>query len=208
MRYTLPINHHHYNSLVQHLFSDHKIERAAYLLCALSDSDGEKRLLVREMIPVPQEEVDEASDRHMVIKQLSYLRAIKRAHVTSMCFIFVHSHPEEYRVHSPQDDIEEADLFRSVYARIHNDVARHGSIVFSKPSLPIGRIWLPNGDVSPIERVRVIGDRFAFYDPNDGALLDISQFNRQILAFGEHTQRLLSRLHIGVVGLGGTGSAL
>jgi molybdopterin/thiamine biosynthesis adenylyltransferase len=38
--------------------------------------------------------------------------------------------------------------------------------------------------------------------------MNIALFDRQILAFGEHVQRLLSRLHIGVIGLGGTGSAV
>jgi molybdopterin/thiamine biosynthesis adenylyltransferase len=37
---------------------------------------------------------------------------------------------------------------------------------------------------------------------------DISAFNRQILAFGEEVQRLSQRLHIGVVGYGGTGSSV
>src|SRR5439155_14848310 len=37
---------------------------------------------------------------------------------------------------------------------------------------------------------------------------DISVFDRQILAFGEEVQRLLRRLHIGVVGYGGTGSSV
>ena len=56
---------------------------------------------------------------------------------------------------------------------------------------------------------RLIGDRFAFHDTAEKEqILDVSFFQRQVLAFGEPLQRLPGRLHIGIAGLGGTGSAI
>ena len=75
--------------------------------------------------------------------------------------------------------------------------------------MPRGRVWLPDGTTRPLERIRVIGDRFTFYDRDEGEqLLDLSFFDRQVLAFGEPIQKLLARLHVGIPGLGGTGSAV
>ncbi len=56
MRYTLTFTEEQYASLIVHLFVDEHVERAAYLLCGVSNSDEERRLLVREMIPVTAEE--------------------------------------------------------------------------------------------------------------------------------------------------------
>lgn len=208
MRYTLSILEEQYATLVAHLFVDREIERAAYLLCKISISEEEKRLFVREIIPVPPAEIESASARDVVINQRSYARALKRADLSNSCFVLVHSHPVGYPAHSPQDDNEEASLFRSAYVRIHSPELVHASIVISQPNKPVGRVWLENGSTEPISRIRVIGRRFAFFDPDEQALIDISLFDRQILAFGEHVQILLSRLHIGIVGLGGTGSSV
>ncbi len=178
------------------------------MLCGVSNSDEERRLLVREMIPVTAEETESATQNDIVIKQDSYRRVLKDAHLSNSCFVLVHSHPESYLKHSSQDDREEKALFRAAYTRIHAENLVHASIVVSDPKKPVGRVWLPNETTQPISRIRVLGKRFTFFDPDDQAALDIAVFDRQILAFGEHVQRLLSRLHVGIVGLGGTGSAV
>lgn len=206
--YTLTFREQTFDDLTEHLFANRRTERAAYLLCSISDNGFEKRLLVNEMIPVDPADIDKASPVEIMIRQRSYLRAIKRAADEKKCFVFIHSHPVGYEGHSPQDDVEERDLFRTAYVRIHNDTAIHGSLVFSDPELPVGRVWLEDGTTAPIDRVRVIGDRFKFYDSNNGSPIDLAPFGRQILAFGEDVQSLLGRLTVGVVGLGGTGSAV
>ena len=208
MRYTLSIQESHYEALTAHLFPDRKFERAAYLLCSLSRSLGETRLLVQEIIPVAAEHIDDSSDQHMTIDQPSYLRALKKAARGHQCFVFVHSHPDNYPRHSSKDDKTELPLFRTAYVRIHRDDAVHASLVLSDPRRPIGRVWLRNQSTAPIDRIRVIGNRFRFYDDAHEAAADLTMFSRQIAAFGEAFQELLGVLHIGIVGLGGTGSAV
>ncbi len=208
MRYTISFPEQLFEQLNDHLFLDRQIERAAYLLCSLSDSLTEKRLLVTEVIPVTDEEIEQATKYGMSIKQDSYRRVLKRADRLNRCFVFVHSHPEEYPNHSPQDDKEEFDLFKTAYVRIHNSNLVHGSLVLSNPSKPVGRVWLNDGSHAPVDRIRIIGDRINFYDDNQESPIDIASFDRQVLAFGKEVQKLLGRLRIGIVGLGGTGSAV
>lgn len=207
MKYTMTFAERQYEELLDHLWTDRSTERAAYLLCRLSRTETETRLLVRSVWPVLSEDIEEASDVHMRISSGSFLRVMKQADGTSQCFVFVHSHPDQYPHHSHQDDQTERPLFRTAYNRIHHEGV-HGSLVFSARNRPVGRIWLADGTIVPIETVRVIGRRFRFYSEGPGTDPIPEFFDRQVRAFGEDTQRLLKRLTVGVVGLGGTGSAV
>ncbi len=207
MRFTLTFIQEDYDRLTAHLFHSSG-EEAAYLLCGLSTTVNETRLLVREIIPVPEAEIDHSSNAHMQIQQASFLRPIKAAAEKNLCFVFVHSHPPTVPKHSNQDDRTERPLFRTAYNRIHNDAAVHGSVVFSSPENPIGRIWLPNGTCVSMERIRVVGNRFLFAMDLDGTEICLNLFSRQVLAFGEELQKLMHHLTVGIVGVGGTGSAV
>jgi molybdopterin/thiamine biosynthesis adenylyltransferase len=59
-----------------------------------------------------------------------------------------------------------------------------------------------------MSRVRVIGRRFTFFDERTDEVPVAEFFDRQVRAFGPDIQWLLSTLHVGVVGAGGTGSAV
>src|SRR5208337_3040626 len=122
MRFTMTFVEEDYERLVAHLFRSSS-EEAAYLLCGISRTDSETRLLVREVIPVSADEIDHSSKAHMQIKQASFLRVIKAAADRKLCFAFVHSHPREVPKHSQQDDTTEEPLFRTTYNRIHDERA-------------------------------------------------------------------------------------
>jgi hypothetical protein len=75
--------------------------------------------------------------------------------------------------------------------------------------LPEGRMFgrrLAEGQVlGPLDRIAVVDDDLAFYDPPTGvAARDFDQRHRQM--FGDGTTDLLARLSVGVVGASGTGS--
>lgn len=207
MRYSITFIEDDYHSLSEHLHQPGLIERGAYLLCSLSITEFESRLLVREVIPVRSDEVLSASSSHMEIAPQSFMRAMKRANAKHLSFVFIHSHPCGPAGHSPQDDTTEVSLFRTAYTRIAGQ-AIHASIVSSGIDQPQGRVWHPDGSTSSIDVIRVIGNRFRFIHRiqlNNGST-DI--FDRQVRAFGTEVQQILAALHIGIVGNGGTGSAV
>ena len=211
MRYTLTFAERHYEELVVHCFqrNDRK-EQAAYLLCGISKTSEETRLLVRRCIPVPESAVISSSEVHMAIPAASFLPVMKEADRQSACFVFAHSHPKHIPDHSAQDDREESGLFRTAYNRIGARNVIHGSLVLSGPDRPRGRVWLDldNGQTAPIDLVRVIGSRFRFYHRERHGLMDTAYHDRQVRAFGSDMHTQLSRMKIGVVGAGGTGSAV
>lgn len=207
MKYTMTFCESEYEKMCAHLLPDHAVERAGYLFCRLSRTDSEIRLLVRSFEPVAVADIEEASDSHMKIRSQSFRRAMKRADERRECFVFVHSHPEHVPHHSYQDDCQERELFRTAYNRIHHN-AVHASLVVSSPERPCGRVWLEDGSVVAMDVIRVIGRRFRFYRNGEVAEPTVEYFDRQVRAFGEANQQQLRMLCVGVVGLGGTGSAV
>ncbi len=134
------------------------------------------------------------------------MRAMKMAERTKHCFVFVHSHPSGVSIFSRQDDSQEATLFRTAYLRISSP-GPHGSLVFASKDDVDGRVWLEDGSIQPLGKIRVIGPSFKFLGHRDtSSSRDI--FDRQVKAFGSGIQDLLSHLKIGIVGVGGTGSAV
>ena len=207
MRYTITFLDADYDRLTEILFADRSVECAAYLLCGVSVDAIESKLLVREVIPVEPGDVLEASPTHIKIASRSFLRALKRADRQRCAFVFAHSHPFGYERHSRQDDIEEQKLFATAHVRVEK-VNLHGSLVLSEPGKPVGRVWLPDGSERPVTRVRVLGERFKFYDDLKELPPTPEFFDRQVRAFGSDVQALLKQLTVGVVGAGGTGSAV
>ncbi|MGT2503138.1 ThiF family adenylyltransferase [Bradyrhizobium guangxiense] len=206
MRYTVTFLEEDYEALEAHL-ANSSDEQAAFLICRISRTDNETRLLVRDCIAVTGDEIVEQSPVHMKIAPLAYTRAMKRADDEKSCLIFVHSHPNGYPDHSSQDDIEERKLFRTAYTRIRTQGV-HGSLVLTRQGFSSARVWLPDGSPADIERIRIVGRRARFWFPKTGAAEVPSFYDRQVRAFGPDIQRLLLRLRVGVVGVGGTGSCV
>jgi hypothetical protein len=70
-----------------------------------------------------------------------------------------------------------------------------------------GEVPHPDGRWLPIDAVRIVGERIEIQMPGPAPTVRTA-FDRQIRAFGAAGQEVLGRLHIGVVGAGGTGSAV
>lgn len=205
MRYTLTITEQQYAQLGAIVFADPVREGAAYLLCGRSVDDGETRFLVRDVVPVAAEHYLVRERDRLSIASPSYAAVAKRAGERGDALVFVHSHPGEIPDFSAQDDREEQTLMEFFAGRIPDWV--HGGLVLPQNGRPRGRVWTPGG-YQRMERVRVLGTRFRFFDEIRDEEPIPEFFDRQVRAFGPDIQRLLRRLHVGVVGAGGTGSAI
>jgi len=206
MRYTVTITEVLMQRLLDEVFSKEGCEGAAYMLCGRSSTAGELRFLVRSVVPVLDEEYRVREPLRLSIDSVSYARIAKRAFADGASIMFVHSHPKGIADFSPQDDREEPKLMTFLSKRAPDRI--HGSIVVSGPDELRSRAWV-NGEWIPIERFRSIGSRFRFLDGRAGNVVQPEAwFDRQVAAFGPSVQNLLSTLHVGIVGCGGSGSAV
>lgn len=207
-RHTVSMLERHLAEL-KHGFANQKgHERAAYLFCSRAVMPEEIRFIVRAVEIVPPPYIASSSTEHVSISSSSYVRAIVRADQEDQAIILVHSHPGGFPSFSEQDDREESEFFRTAFERAPN--GPHGSMIVVGTDSPVllGRIWLSDHEWVWLDRIRVVGKRMRIFDRacKQGTVLPWT--NRQVLAFGEATQELLATLHVGVVGAGGTGSAV
>lgn len=201
---TLTLRSEHLASLGALLFDRTDVESAAYVLCGRSaGEDGSERLLSRAVVPVrPQHYRRRERDRLSVADE-SFVPVVKRVRTEGGALLLAHSHPDGPLAFSEQDDREEARLFAAVQRRAPGP---HGSLVFTAPDELVGRVWRPDGRTGPMARVTVVGERLRVLVGGAGDVSPI--FDRQVRAFGPDVQRVLADLTVGVVGLGGTGSAV
>jgi proteasome lid subunit RPN8/RPN11 len=208
MRYTLSIRETEYQSLTETVFSVEDSEGAAYLLCGVSKTESEYRLLVRSVVPVVQAHYRRRDRAGLSITSESYVHAAKVAGNERSAIVFVHSHPDGYLDFSDQDNREDPKLQRFFSSRV--PLLRHGSLIIARTEdteSVVGRVW-DDGNWRQIDRVRILGRRFVFIDGGQASDEIPSHFDRQVRAFGRPVQRALASLHVGVVGAGGTGSAV
>jgi hypothetical protein len=205
MRSTLSLMREDYDSLVSAVSDPDGLERAAYILCSESTAGDEVRLLGRAIVPIADEHYRERRADRLSIASDSYAAIAKRARLMGCRVLFVHSHPNGPAHHSRQDDAEEPKLMAFLEARTER--FGHGSMVVSRNVELAARLWM-NSRWHAIERIRILGEKFEFREAAAGTQVDTRYFVRQVDAFGPSLQQLLSRLHVGVVGLGGTGSAV
>lgn len=205
MRHTLTFHEPDYAALCAFLFADTTVERAALLRCRTATSDDELRFLVRAVDTFDGPDINYAAHDGISITSTAFMRVLKQANTNGEAVVLVHTHPHGVAFFSAQDDRTEAPFFRTAFARIEGSAA-HGSLVFAAPDRFVGRAWLPDGTTAPLTQLRIIGQRWRFLSAESDDTPIPQFFDRQVRAFGPELQRTLARLHIGIVGAGGTGS--
>lgn len=186
--------------LRQKLFDRPGVEGAAFLLCGQSVSQGTVKLIVHAVLPVADEDYLRRERYGLTIASPALTRVAKLARYEELSVVFAHSHPEGVPDFSEQDDREEARLLPFLQARVPGRI--HGTLVLTERHIQ-GRMYVPDQVV--VDEVIVVGDRIRSWAPNAGDAVE-PFFDRQVRAFGPDIQRLLGRLRIGIVGVGGTGS--
>lgn len=90
--------------------------------------------------------------------------------------------------------------------RLTASVGPGGDLVVTDDPLAVrGSVPHPDGTMKTVDVVRVVGERITMFVGDVSEDL-ASTFDRQVLALGVEGQRVLRRLHVGVVGASGTGS--
>lgn len=206
-RHTLTLHESHLVELRRSFAHPEGHERAAFLFCSRSETERDTRLIVRELVVVPDEHIRSSSSVHISIASSYYVPAIAKAARLGQSLVLVHSHPTGFPDFSEQDDREERELFRTAFIRAPR--GPHASLILvggEKPTL-IGRAWTDENTQVPIRRIRAAGRRLRLFD--HGRPPQVAPWaDRQVRAFGPGTQEILTGLHVGVVGAGGTGSAV
>ena len=187
--------------LRSHLFSIPDVEGAAFVLCGQSDQQSNEKLIAHAIVPIADEDYLRREKYSLSIASPALMRITKLARYENLSVVFAHSHPEGIADFSAQDDREEQELIPFLQSRVPGRI--HGTVVLTSNSIA-GRLYDPGRET--VDAVVSVGRRFSIW-PKESPSIEVIH-DRQVRAFGEDVQKHLQSLHVGVVGAGGTGSAV
>jgi molybdopterin/thiamine biosynthesis adenylyltransferase len=208
MRYRLKVADRDFRELARLATEYLPKEAAVFGLVGVSRHGDTTDILVRRVIAVPIEAYDEQLTYHLEIAPQAINGLASLAEANGLGALLCHCHGDE-STYSPSDDFGERRVFGTLRAFVPPE-APTVSLLFRADGFE-GRVWLPGSDRSlRLDEVVVIGrsiERHLFGPSKTVAPLDAT-LSRQVLAFGEDGQRAISASRVGVVGTGGTGSAV
>ena len=162
------------------------------------------RLLVQEVNVVPDFEYDIRSTTEVQISGQFQLDCENRARKNEWSIVYCHSHPlaRSTPSFSGQDDRTEAKLASYLEERTPN--VPHLSLLVGAEAINC-RFLGSDQSVRVMQVGRNLTTAAGGLDPLS---VSTALYDRQILAFGDSGQNALQILRVGIVGLGGTGSAV
>jgi len=208
----LSMQEQHLATLREWLYRADGSEASAYVLFGRADIASDpwsKRRRIRfvshEVIEVPESDRVSADANHVTWLTDTYVKLLKKAKNQGLVVGVVHTHPQGPSEFSGQDNSNEGELSKLACNR-NGSSEMLISILLSKGSEILARVWIDKVPI-PITKIRVIGRQYFCYE-NKTSMPSPEHLQRQSLLFGEHVNKTLRSLKIGIVGCGGTGSAV
>lgn len=134
-------------------------------------------------------------------------KVLKSAMSKDYAVCITHSHPRGPLFFSSFDDVADKESFKIVFGRMETE-RPHFSLVMDSDGEFVVRAYGPDLKPQPVDLIRVVGNRLELRYSGRGSGVPASEFDRQTRVFGARTLEDLSQLRVGIVGCGGTGSAV
>jgi proteasome lid subunit RPN8/RPN11 len=190
------------------------LETAGVLLAKLVVvPGGDIRLLGRKMVWVEDAAYVERHVDALTISSDGYISALGEAEMSGCVGLWFHTHPGETGTPLPSVYDIEVDQQLAETFRIRADTPWYGTLIAS----PRGKGYTFSGSlvheaepaIRSISRLWVVGGRWRMQHSYDtlGVAIDPA-FDRSVRALGGPVQHAMANLHVGLVGGGGTGSAV
>lgn len=204
MRMTLRLLESQWAPFVATLCSRRDVETAGIILA--EPLNGGQVLFARRLQVVPDGGYQIRRVDRLRVDPVAINRLIREARDRGWSVLTVHTHPgTTHPWFSRADDEGDARLIPSLFSQTPGP---HGSIVLAGDTgTPAGRVWFATGEKADIG-VHIVGRHLQILPCATGTPEDQPWFDRQRLALGAQGQEMLKDLHVGVVGLGGTGSVV
>jgi proteasome lid subunit RPN8/RPN11 len=165
--------------------------------------NGGSVLLARHLSVIPEAAYAIRQRDRIRIDPLAFNRLVRPARDQGLSVFTVHTHPGTNEPwFSTADDAGDSVLMPSLFAQM---AGPHGSLVVAgNTGTACIRAWTSADKIVPVTLYEV-GNGLRVTSSDDGSAVE-HWYDRQRLALGKAGQRTLRRLHVAVVGLGGTGS--
>lgn len=202
-----------WEQVYQTLLTERERESKCFLLCRALELDDCVVFLVRELVPLSEEDYEERSPARVVTRPEFVHALLQRCAREGLALLEAHSHPWGGNARFSAID-HRSDRQKFETTEVIPPPFRHGTLVFGSDMSFEGHLWdYTNREVVPIVRIKVVGEPYQIRYATNFAQPRLEQaqrdlYDRQVRAFGEQGQRLLSQLHVALVGAGGMGSQI
>jgi hypothetical protein len=208
MAWTVVMTETDFAALQAALLRPDGVEHAAFLYAGVADATERRRLLVKRIVPVADEDFGPSpTGTEWQIAPRALARAAHECDEAGLALVWAHSHPLARR----QTGLSRQDHATIDRAHPHLLDLVHGRAV---AALVLGRqgaagqVWTPDG-ANELTAVRVVGHHIHDLRPSSARLhTSGARFARQVLLFGEAGQQVLRGQHVVVAGAGGGGSLI
>lgn len=201
----------HEEALRALLHRENGSEAAAYVLFGKAEIDADPwsgqprtRLISHEVVPIMADEMVSSSKVHVTWTTQGFMRLLGLAQHRNLVPALVHTHPGAEAFFSSQDDRNEAELARTTFNKGTQGLA---SLVFGQHDAIVGRLWRSAKAFTQASSISIIGSNIQIWR-EDAKHEDTEFLNRQAALFGKEFNPIVRALRVGVVGCGGTGSAV
>jgi molybdopterin/thiamine biosynthesis adenylyltransferase len=205
---SLTLTDRQYKKIQKHLFPGDNDEHGLVIAAGIVETPRGTRLLARDTF-MAKDGKDYVPGKHGYRALTAEFVAEKSSFCCdqNLCYLAVHCHGGNDWVAFSTDDL--ASHERGYPALL--DITKGGpvgALVFAKNAVA-GDIWTRDGRYE-LDSVTVIGSRIQKIFPRvlAGAQFSDLKYDRNVRLIGENGQEILSKLKIGIVGLGGGGSIL
>lgn len=159
-------------------------------------------LLARQLTPLADDAYAIRRPDRIRIDPVALNRLVRPARDRGFSVLTAHTHPgADEAWFSTADDLGDSVLMPSLLTQMDGP---HGSVVIATTSRGVAaRAWTAPEAPVPMA-LHIVGKTLRVLPADEKP--EERWFDRQRLALGEAGQRMLQQLHVGIVGLGGTGS--
>lgn len=187
-------------------------ETAGVLLAGVGLAESGLRLLVRELHWVPTGAYERRTPRSLSILSSGYTSALARAEAIGASPIWLHTHPglDSVAIRSEYDEAVDEELSETFRIRSGSNLYASVVVAPAERGFRFSGVVVEGDEAHLLQRLFVVGPRWSLVSAEDAPADERlpSMYDRQVRAFGGDLQRVLSKLTVGVVGCGGTGSAV
>lgn len=186
-------------------------EAAAYVLFGKAEifadpwsGQPRTRLTSHEVIPIADEEMVSSSSMHVTWSTRGFMRLLGLAQQRGLVAGLAHTHPGAEAFFSDQDDRNEAELARTAFNKGGLELA---SMVFGGDNAVVGRLWSSPVEATEALAISVVGSKITIWRSKPNGV-ETEFLARQAALFGPGFNPIVRALRVGVIGCGGTGSAV
>jgi len=189
------------------------VETAAVLVAGVVRDGRRLRLLGRELHWVDDHHYAHRTATGLRVASAGYVQALRRAEDLGSVAVWVHTHPGGDPSPSKHDRIVDESLQPLFAVRTGQDL--YSSLVIAPaaagacaPLRLTGRV-IDDGRELGVQRLWIVGTRFRAVTAADADAGPVpALYDRQVRALGPDMQANLAGLRVGLIGAGGTGSAV